>query len=353
MTLRPSHVLSSGLVVIFFAVGSGPARTEQPPKGAKEILTIRTECWGVRSLTLSPDGKRIVTGNLKFSKPYLLVHDADTGKMLHKIEQPGDGVLAVAVTPDGKRVAGTLPGKVVFWDATTGKHDVEYEVGIKSPLGLAFTPDYTRFVVGGGEEWNVFSRPRRGDLKVFQAHTGKQVFDLKGQGSLVTSVAVTADGKRLVSGGWNGTAKVWDLETGKELLTLKGHQGGILSVAISPDGKRIVTAGGGKFYELGDSIDYEQSAEVKVWDAESGKEVLDLEGQTKAVRSVAFSPDGKHIAGGGLARVLVVWDADSGRLLTTYTGHTEVMSLTYRPGGKRIVSGGEDTLIKVWAVPTK
>jgi len=70
---------------------------------------------------------------------------------------------------------------------------------------------------------------------------------------VVTSVAFSADGERIVSGSPDQTVKVWEAQTGKEALTLKGHTGGVLSVAFSADSKRIVSG----------STDQT----VKVWDA--------------------------------------------------------------------------------------
>ena len=78
--------------------------------------------------------------------------------------------------------------------------------------------------------------------------------------------------------------KVWDAQTGQELLTLKGHTGWVTSVAFSPDGKRLASA-------LADKT-------VKVWDAQTGQKPLTLKGTATSVGSVAFSPDGKRLASG-------------------------------------------------------
>src|SRR5262249_2650907 len=91
----------------------------------------------------------------------------------------------------------------------------------------------------------------------------------------IFGVAYSPGGKRLASAGV-GEVKVWDPQTGKELLTIKDGYG---SVAFSPNGKRLV--GGGK-----------------VWDAETGKELLTLKGHTGRV--IVFSPDGKLLAGEGI-----------------------------------------------------
>ena len=54
-------------------------------------------------------------------------------------------------------------------------------------------------------------------------------------------MAFSADGNRLFCGSADKTIKVWDVQTGQELLTLKGHTAMVKSVALSPDGKRLVS----------------------------------------------------------------------------------------------------------------
>src|SRR5439155_11009451 len=85
----------------------------------------------------------------------------------------------------------------------------------------------------------------------------------------VFSVAFSPDGKRIASGSQDNMVKVWDAQTGKELLTLKGHTGYVNSVAFSPDGKRIASGSG-----------ILESGEVEVWDEQTGQETLTLKGQT-------------------------------------------------------------------------
>src|SRR5207244_10603054 len=108
------------------------------------------------------------------------------------------------------------------------------------------------------------------------------------------SVVFSPDGKRLASAGGarnQGEVKVWDAQTGQELLSWKGHTDWVYSVAFSPDGKRLASASGDRT--------------VKVWDAQTGQETLTLKGHTGVVASVAFSPDGHYLASveGGTVKI--------------------------------------------------
>ena len=87
--------------------------------------------------------------------------------------------------------------------------------------------------------------------------------------------------ERIVTAGWDNTAKIWDTQTGTELLTLIGHGSGIFSVTYSSNGQQIVTS----------SVDNT----AKIWDAKMGQELFTLTSHDDVVRSAAYSPDGRRI----------------------------------------------------------
>ncbi len=72
---------------------------------------------------------------------------------------------------------------------------------------------------------------------------GRLLSTFKGHPFFVTSVAVTPDGKRVVSSSLNNSLKVWNLETGKEqeFFALTGHTSSVLSLAVTPDGKWVIS----------------------------------------------------------------------------------------------------------------
>ncbi|MGO8789489.1 MAG: hypothetical protein ACLQVL_19165 [Terriglobia bacterium] len=151
----------------------------------------------------------------------------------------------------------------------------------------------------------------------------------------VLSVAWSPDGKRLATASADNTAKIWDADSGKELLTLGGHRDIVWSVAWSPDGTRLLTGS--------------EDRTAKVWDVASGRVLLTLNGCGDSVQGVAWSPDAKRLATASRDNTARVWDADSGKLLITLSGHTDyVWSVAWSPDGKRLATASWDGTTKVW-----
>src|SRR5947209_16869951 len=82
----------------------------------------------------------------------------------------------------------------------------------------------------------------------------------------------------------------------------------------------------------------------------AGTALFTYTGHTAPVFSVAWSPDGKHIASASYDDTAQVWDATKGENpLITYQGHTGLVAVVaWSPNGKRIASGGYDKTVQVW-----
>jgi WD40 repeat protein len=107
------------------------------------------------------------------------------------------------------------------------------------------------------------------------------------------------------------------------------------AVAYSPDGSRVITAG--------------DDGAARVWDAASGQLLLTLTGHYGLIYSVAFSPDGKRLATASLDKTAKVWDASSGIELLTLSGHSSgVLSVTFSPDGRRLATGSADRTARLW-----
>jgi WD40 repeat protein len=190
---------------------------------------------------------------------------------------------------------------------------------------VAISTDGERIVTGS---WD-------GTARVWDARTGQPLRELKGHTESVTSVAISTDGERIVTGSGDCSAKVWDARTGQPLWQLKGHSSRVSSVAISTDGERIITGS--------------WDCSAKVWDARTGQPLWEIKDHTGSITGVAISADGERIVTGSDDRKVKVWDARKRKSLLELTGHTKpVTSVAISPDGARIVTGSEDGTARVW-----
>lgn len=243
-------------------------------------------------------------------------------------------VTSVAVTQDGTRiVTGSLDNAARVWDAGSGKPLISLIGHADKIWSVAVTPDNAKIVTGSYD----------GTARIWNANTGKELLKLNGNGGEVLSVAVSQDGARIVTGSYDGYARVWDAATGKMLLSFLGrdpleggttHESDFLSIAMTPDGKRIVTGSEGK--------------EARVFDAATGAQILTLTGHKGSVYSVALTPDGSRIVTGSADHSAKIWDATTGKELMTLTGHLgEVSSIAVTRDGLHIVTGSIDKTVRV------
>jgi len=204
-------------------------------------------------------------------------------------------------------------------------------------------------------------------LRTLTAHSGT-----------VRCLAISPDGKLLVSGSYDKTIKIWELEAGQEIRTLKKHSGDIEALAISPNGEILASAsddGTIKIWELktGRQIDnikgnYKALAinpdsnilatsdtcgYVNWWEMSKVYEVQTLKGHTGIVHSLKFNEKINILASGSADKTIKIWDINTGKEQITLTGHSrKVNTLVFSPDNKIIYSGSDDRMIKAWEVST-
>ena len=226
-------------------------------------------------------------------------------------------------------------GKV--WDAKQPDNPIAEFTVPEEPSQWArdavFAPTGDRIAVGS----------RKGTLYVWNFEEPAHPIQLTGHTDHTWSLAFSPDGKRLVSGADDNTARVWDVELGEE-------------IAILPIGKPC-TPMGFAFSPCGDLIVGGMNNEIRFWCA---KQLITLRTipkpeNNKRTFALTFSPCGNYLASGtwwqeSMEKMAIrIWNVATAENIHTFWGHTtDVQSLAFSPDGTHLASSGFDGIILVW-----
>lgn len=272
-----------------------------------DVLTLNHGMM-VKDCEFSPSSRQLASCGTDGS---IRIWDVATAKLVRVLHGHESEVNSIAWHPRDQVLASTSYDQTIkFWDVETGRLMATLPVPRKRVMKVAFSP-------GGGQlacsfDSNAVSIYETQSLELLSSLVSDTAF---------SSLCWSADGRYLATGQIADITKIWDWKTGKAVETFDAgewgvkfipgknqvlggsndgtirvwnvsgdeersfgrQQGRVKTMAVSPNGRRIVSAG------FDDSL-------VRLWDLESGEELLALRGHRSGVRSVTFSPDGLSIA---------------------------------------------------------
>jgi WD40 repeat protein len=283
------------------------------------MVTLRGHAGAVLSATFDPSGRRLVTAGEDGS---VRVWDWRAGEPA-VLRTGGGPVLAVALGSAGEVNAASRDGAVRRWDRPSGRGRLALARETSAVLAAAVGREAGRAATGDFlGTVDVRDGPRTGQSAVL--HEGAAY-----------AVAISADGRRVASGGQDGVVAIWNWVVDPAARLLHGHRGAVAAVAITPDG-RVVVSGG-------------EDGTVRVWDGATGGAGAVLRAQQSPVSAVAVDADGAVVASGAEDGTVRVWAESGARGRAALTGHRgAVPAIALTPDGRLVVSGGEDGTVRVW-----
>lgn len=303
----------------------------------------------INALAFTPDSKKIVVGGYH----ELTVWDVASGKLEKRLWTRAERAYGIIFLPDGKlAVAGARPGQegdvriynlnapgkdqggVQVLDGVNDKNVLVKELleTDDSVLALAVSPDGKKIASGGCDRL----------VRVWDLASGKLEHAIENHADWVFAVAFGPDGNLLVTGSRDKTAKAWDLKAKESVLTFPDHQQPVYSVGISADGKIGFSAG-----------EDNQIRQWQATDASKqlGKQTKALAGHAKAVFKLAHHADPKNplLASCSADNTVRLWNPVAGTALKTLTGHTDwVYAVAISPDGQLVAGGSFNGEVRIW-----
>lgn len=231
----------------------------------------------ISNLAWSPAGDLLASGDFNGR---IRIWQVASGQPLIAFNQ-GNALNGLAWNLDNVHLASAgNNGQLNLWNVTTGQIGKSF-VQESAGKGLAWSTTNLLASADGDNQIHIWDVTEEVALRQL-AHSGN-----------VESLAWSLDGSWLASGSDNGLVWVWEAATGRNIYQLTGHEGPVTSVAWSPDGRLLVSAGFDGYLHL--------------WETATGREIQNWLAHHYAIWDVAWSPDGRLIASAGGDGTVGLW----------------------------------------------
>ena len=279
-----------------------------------EYTDLATLSHRFGSLGVSADGRllAVASRNVHVPKePDVVVFDAATGGERYRVPGLGDA----GFDPRGRwLVAGRADGSVSVCDQSDGREQRALPGGTRPPVQVVFRPD------GGA----LAAVEILGPVRVWDTGTWGVTEYTPANGKTVSAVSWSPDGTRLAVAEGDAVV-IWEPGTGR-VVERMATANTPLVCEFSPDGRLIAVAGRGRSLEL--------------FDAVAGLPRFAFVGNPSVVNAIAFHPTAPRMASVGVNGYVRVWDTETGKEVLTLSGGGDLFGAGWSPDGKHLYATG-------------
>jgi mono/diheme cytochrome c family protein len=291
----------------------------------------------VLALALSPDGSRLAVG----AAHEVVLFDV-AGTNLAPVARAAahpDPVQSLAWSADGKRLVSGAFRRVVVWDVEPLQAARQITNGLTDRVtALRFVPGGNQFLIADGR------MAQDGVVRLADAESGRVSASWTAHGDLMSDLAVSPDGKLLATAGADKLVKLWDLAGQKEIARLENHTAQVLALAFNSNATQLVSGGA--------------DTQFNVWDVKTRERIIKLGPNSEAISGAAWLPaSGTVLAvteGGRLFRYTELKahtggeSSESARQRELESAGVALHALAATPNGERVFAGAHDGRLMVW-----
>ena len=352
---NPESIQGSDLLVI---------EEIQPLKVNNKNKSIQNYSWklereiqldpDVRSIAFSPtEDKLVVRGHNTLVEIYSLIDYKKVNlinkKTISLLNLNFDKDKAVSFSSDGKLLAFSILGiadsnNILVWNIEANQMQNIYKGHVIGNFGrirsITFNKDCNLMA----------SASKDSTVKIWNLDTGNLYASLKNENP-VNTVSFNPEGSILVSGTSEGNIEIWDVKNKYKLDSLKSQLSSINSADLSSDGLMLALGGDWNYVDVKADTN---PIFLEILDIKSNQIICVLDGHEEQVNSVAFSPNGQILASGSKDGNVKLWDVNSGKEILTLLPQenkdltSEITSVAFSPDGQFLASSTIDGYVTIW-----